>query len=81
MQRGRTAVFDEPPPGVSKKATTENNVAKIQDLVLTGRRLKMSKIVEVGGISKDRVGHILHEILRMRNLSAWWVPRLLTPDV
>jgi len=29
---------------------------------------------------KDRVGHILHEILGMRKLSARWVPRLLTPD-
>jgi len=31
-------------------------------------------------MSKDRVGHILHEILGMRKLSAQWVPRLLTPD-
>jgi len=31
-------------------------------------------------MSKDRVGHILHEILGMRKLSARWVPRLLTPD-
>jgi len=31
-------------------------------------------------MSKDRVGHILHEIFGMRKLSARWVPRLLTPD-
>jgi len=31
-------------------------------------------------MSKDRVGHILHEILGMRKMSARWVPRLLTPD-
>jgi len=31
-------------------------------------------------MSKDRVGHILHEILGMRKLSARWVQRLLTPD-
>jgi len=31
-------------------------------------------------MSKDRVGHILHEILGMGKLSARWVPRLLTPD-
>jgi len=31
-------------------------------------------------MSKDRVGHILHEILGMRKLSALWLPRLLTPD-
>jgi len=27
-------------------------------------------------MSKDRLGHILHEILGMRKLSARWVPRL-----
>jgi len=31
-------------------------------------------------MSKDRVRHILHEILGMRKLSARWVPRLLTLD-
>jgi len=31
-------------------------------------------------MSKDRVGHVLHEILGMRKLSARWVPRFLTPD-
>jgi len=31
-------------------------------------------------MSKDRVDHILHEVLGMRKLSARWVPRLLTPD-
>lgn len=40
----------------------------------------MREIAETVGISKDCVGHILHEILGMRKLSARWVPRLLTPD-
>jgi len=31
-------------------------------------------------MSKNRVGHILHEILGIRKLSARWVPRLLPPD-
>ena len=40
----------------------------------------MREIAETVGISKDRVGHILHEILGMRKLSMRWVPRLLTLD-
>jgi len=51
-------------------------VTKIHDLVLADRRLKIREIAETVGMSKDRVGHILHEILGMRKL---WVPRLLTP--
>ena len=63
-----------------KTATTEDNVKKIHDLVLADRRLKVREIAETVGISKDRVGYILHESLGMRKLSARWVPRLLTPD-
>ncbi|XP_043259031.1 uncharacterized protein LOC122401139 [Colletes gigas] len=80
FQRGRTSVFDDPRPGAPKTATTEDNVKKIHDLVLADRRLKVREIAETVGISKDCVGHILHEILGMRKLSARWVPRLLTPD-
>jgi len=80
FNRGRTSVFDEPRPGAPKTATAEDNVTKINDLVLADRRLKIREIDETVGMSKDRVSHILHEILGMRKLSARWVPRLLTPQ-
>jgi len=80
FQRGRTSDFNEPRPGAPKTATTEDNVTKIHDLVLADRRLKMCEIAETVGMSKDRVGHILHVILGMRKLSARWKPRLLTPN-
>ena len=51
-------------------ATTEDNVTKIHDLVLADRRLKVREKAETVGISKDRMGHTLHEILDMRKLSA-----------
>ena len=53
---------------------------KIHDLVLADRRLKVHEIAETVGISKNCVGHILHEILGMREVSARWVSRLFTPD-
>ncbi|XP_070855320.1 protein GVQW3-like [Drosophila suzukii] len=80
FQRGRSSVFDEPRPGAPKTVTTEDNVTKIHDLVLADRRLKIREIPKTVGMSKDRVNHILHEILGMRKLSPRWVPRLLTPD-
>jgi len=70
FQRGRTSVFDELRPGAPKTATTEDNVTKIHDLVLAYRRLKIREIAETVGMSKDRVGHILHEILGLRKLFA-----------
>jgi len=69
FQRCRTSVFDEPRPGAPKTATTEDNVTKIHDLVLADRRLKIREIAETVGMSKDCVGHILHEILGMRKLA------------
>ena len=62
-------------PGVPKSATTKNNVKEIHDLVLANRRLEVREIAETVRISKDCVGHILHEILGMRKLSARRVPR------
>jgi len=59
FQRGRTSVFD----------STEDNVTKVHDLVLADCRLKIREIVETVGMSKDRVGHTLHEIgCRVRSL-------------
>jgi len=63
FQRGCSSVFDEPRPGAPKTVTMEDNVTQIHDLVLADRRLKLCKIAETVGMSKDRVGHILHEIL------------------
>jgi len=47
-------------------------------MVLDDRRMKVRKIAETIGISKECVGYILHEELGMKNLCARWVLRLLT---
>ena len=49
-------------------------------MVLDDWRMKVCKIVETTGISKERVGYILHEELDMKKLCAGWVPQLLTAD-
>ena len=59
----------------SKIGLTSFNVKNFHDLVLADRRLKVREITGRIDISKDCVGHILHEILDMRKLSARWVPR------
>ena len=53
---------------------------KIYNYVLADHRQKVREIADTVGISKGCMGHILHEILGMRKLSARWVPRLLSPD-
>jgi histone-lysine N-methyltransferase SETMAR len=49
-------------------------------MVLDDRRIKVHEIAETIGISKERVGYILHEELDMKKLCARWVPRLPTAD-
>jgi len=43
--------------------------------------MKVLEIAEIIGISKERVGYILHEEVDMKILCARWVLRLLTADL
>ncbi|GBP17508.1 Putative uncharacterized protein FLJ37770 [Eumeta japonica] len=45
---------------------TEENVRKIEKLVLADRRIKLWQIAEELQISKERVGEIIHEHMNMR---------------
>jgi hypothetical protein len=47
-------------------------------MVLDDRRIKVHEISETIGISKERVGYILHEELDMKKLCARLVLRSLT---
>ncbi|XP_025269033.1 protein GVQW3-like [Camponotus floridanus] len=80
FKRGRTNTDDEPRSGRPKTATNEEMVSKVIDIVMSDRRLKLREIVEMVGISEERIFHILHEILGMRKLTSRWVPRLLTVE-
>jgi hypothetical protein len=44
-------------------ATTPQVIDQVHDLVLDDRRMKVREIAETVGISKERVGYILHEEL------------------
>jgi histone-lysine N-methyltransferase SETMAR len=49
-------------------------------MVLDDPRMKVCETAETTGISKERVGYILHKELDMKKLCARWVPCLLTAD-
>jgi transposase len=76
---GSTNLEDDP-RGHPKSATTPEIIQQVHDMVLDDRRMKVREIAETIGISKERVGCILHEELNMKKLCARWVPRLLTAD-
>ena len=80
FKRGRTSLEDNPREGRPKSATTPEIIKQVHDMVLDDRRMKVREIAETIGISKERVGYILHEELDMKKLCARWVQHLLTAD-
>ena len=80
FKRGRKSLGDGEGSERPKPATDDENIAKVHQMVLDDRRIKVRVIAEVINMSKERVCHILSQYLGMRKLSARWVPRLLTVD-
>lgn len=75
---GRESIEDDTRSGRPISVVTEENTEKVKKLVLEDRRIKVWQIAEALGISKERVGEILHQHLRMTKVSARWVPKMLT---
>jgi len=76
FKRGYFSTF----PGRLKTVTTLEIVDQIHELILEERRISAKSIAEQLGISRERVGSIMHEDLDMRKLSAKWVPKCLNAD-
>jgi len=60
--------------------TTPEIIDQIHELILQDHRISAMSIAEQLGISRERVGSIIHEDLDMRKLSAKWVPKCLNAD-
>jgi transposase len=69
---GRTSLKDNPREGRPKSATTPEIIEQVHDMVLDDRRMEVREVAETMGISKERVGYILHEELDMKKLCARW---------
>ena len=60
--------------------TTPEIIDHIHELILEDHRISAKSIAEQLGMSRERVGSIIHEDLDMRKLSAKWVPKCLNAD-
>ena len=80
FKRGDFSTCDAPRPGRPKTVTTPEIIDQIHELILEDRRLWAKSIAEQRGISRERVGSIIHEDLDMRKLSAKWVSKCLTAE-
>jgi len=77
---GRTSVHDDPRSGRSSTSKTDDNVAKVREVIRSNRRLTVRDVAEEVSISKTVCHEILTENLSMHRIAAKFVPRLLTDD-
>ena len=70
FKRGRKNLGDDERSGRPKTATTNENFAKVHQMVLDDHRIKVRTIAEVMNVSKERVFHMLNQHLGVRKLSA-----------
>ena len=60
--------------------TTPEIIDEIHELILEDHRISAKSIADQLGISRERVGSIIHEDLDKRMLSAKWVPKCMNVD-
>ena len=80
FKRGDFSTCDVPRPGRPKTVNTPEIIGQIHELILEDRRISTKSIAKQLGISRERVGPIIHEDLDMRKLSAKWVPKCPNED-
>ena len=66
-----------PRRGRPKTVNTPEIIDEIHELILEDRRISAKSMAKKLGISRERVGSIIHEDLDVRKLSAKWVPKCL----
>ena len=80
FKEGRTSVDDDPRSGRPSTSKTDDNVAKVREVIRSNRRLTVREVAEEVSISKTVCHEILTENLGMHRIAAKFVPRLLTDD-
>jgi len=72
---GRESVTDEERSGRAATSITEENIAKIRQIVRENRRLTVRSIAEQVNIDRETVRKILTEDIDMRTVCAKMVPK------
>ena len=80
FKRGDFSTCDAPRYGRPKTVTTPELIDPIHELILEDGRISVKSIAEQLGISRERVGSIIHEDLDKWKFSAKWVPKCPNAD-
>ena len=80
FKSGVDSVKDAPHARRPKTATSQKIVEKVKKLVATDARFTTRHIAKCVGISVGAANTILRRDLKMRRISARWIPHLLTKE-
>jgi len=80
FKHGDFSTCSAPCPRRPKTVNIPEIINHIHDLILEDRRISAKSISEQLGISRERVGSIIHEDLDIRKISAKCVPKCLNAD-
>jgi len=80
FSEGRESVTDEARSGRPATSRTEENIAKVRQIVRENRRLTFRIIAEQVNIDKETVRKIITEDLDIRKVCAKMVPKELTEE-
>ena len=79
FRKGFESIDDEERSGLLSTSCTDKNIAKVNKMVRSNRRLTIREIADDLHISFGSVQQILTKDLNMKRVSAKFVPRILTP--
>ena len=80
FKRGDFSTYNAPRPRRPKTVNTLEIMDQIHELILEDRRISAKLIAEHLGISRERVGSIIHEDMDMQKPSAKWAQKCLNVD-
>jgi len=80
FKSGDFSTCDAPRPGRPKTVTTPEIIDQIHEMILEDRCISAKSIAKQLGISRERVGSIIHEDFDMRKLSKKWDTKCLNED-
>ena len=80
FESGVESIKNAPKSGRPKSASCKEIVSKIKEIIEGDARFTVRDIARKVGISLSKLHHILKKHLKVRKISAGWVPHLLTDE-
>ena len=81
FQDGRVDVEDDERSGRPSTSTIDENVKKVEKMVMNDRRITIREVADEVGISIGSCHNIFSNVLGMKRVAAKFIPKLLNFDL